>query len=169
MSRCTSALVMLSYFATNLEQIEQAGVTGDHKNTMRKRGHSKLRVDLSSGRLAHRPRLMNEVKLHLAATKSCPDHCAHDQNNQRHSPLTRAARSMVMCARVTPPAGGTMPRNEHGYLDTTEPFRGNDALERQPSQASAPVLELEPALAPVKPRQPLSGSPPEGPASAGAG
>ena len=70
MSRCTSALVMLSYFATNLEQIEQAGVTGDHKNTMRKRGHSKHRVDLSSGRLAHRPRLMNEVKLHLAATKS---------------------------------------------------------------------------------------------------
>ena len=39
-----------------------------------------------------------------------------------------------------------MPRNEHGYLDTTAPFRGNDAWERQPSQASAPVLELEPAL-----------------------
>ena len=64
-----------------------------------------------------------------------------------------------------------MPRNAHGYLDTTEPFRGNDALERQPSQAAAPVLELEvePAMAPVKPRQPLSGPPPEGPASAGAG
>ena len=73
---------------------------------------------------------------------------------------------MVMCARETPPAGGTMPRNEHGY-DTSEPIRGSGALE--PSQASAPVLELEPALAPVKPRQPLSGSPPEGPASAGAG
>ena len=64
MSRCTSALVMLSYFATNLEQIEQAGVTGDHKNTMRKRGHSKHPVGLSSGGSHTGLVLMNEVKLH---------------------------------------------------------------------------------------------------------
>ena len=90
-----------------------------------------------------------------------------DQND--HPLLTMAPRSMVMCARATSPAGGTMPRSEHGYLDTTKPIRGSGALERQPSQASAPVLELQPALAPVKPRQPHSGPPPEGPASVDAG